>query len=406
MPYRALTLLLLAASLLGQTPPSVDAVTNAALPAMDFPGGSVHLRPRSMGAIFGANLAAETAAASPPWPTTLGGIEVHLIVDTITIDLSGPGGLVPIVATQPCQSNCELIAPLIYVSPTQINFVTPDPPTLPFESAKRSHIVLVRNGVRFDVPYDVTADAGLVYIDPSNGDSLLGETPGFVVFHGGYDCLFSFSLSDPGACGRSWTTGPHRAAVGAVTDSSGQLIGPANPAHQGEPITFWSTGLMGLQRGPDGLLSFPNPYRVPFGVAQNGADIPGATDFAFTTWAGESPEYVGLDQINLPFPTCSVTNRAVEEKRYDAFLTFQSLAAFRPVRIYLPFVVRPGDPDCQWSMVALRSIPNPAAAATFTTTSLSPSIGGGDHSLIANYSGSAALEPSTSAVFTQFVRSN
>jgi hypothetical protein len=233
MVHRLLSaLLLIAGALLGQTPPVIDAVTNAALPAMDFPGGSVHLRPRSMGAIFGANLGAQTVTATSPWPTTLGGVEVHLIVDTITVNLSGAGGLAPIVNTQPCQSNCELVAPLVYVSPTQINFLTPDPPTIQLESMKRSRLVLVRNGVRYDVPYDFAAGTGLIYIDPPNGDSLLGQTPGFVVFHEGYDCLFSFSLSDPGAGGRSWITGPHRAAVGAVTDPTGALIGPSNPAHQ------------------------------------------------------------------------------------------------------------------------------------------------------------------------------
>ena len=38
-------------------------------------------------------------------------------------------------------------------------------------------------------------------------------------------------------------------------------------------------------------------------------------------WAGESPQFVGLDQINLNFPKCIGTVATVEQ-RYDAFIGF------------------------------------------------------------------------------------
>src|SRR5207302_5309271 len=137
-------------------------------------------------------------------------------------------------------------------------------------------------------------------LDQSNGDSLLGR--GFVIFQEGYDCLFSFSLTDPSACGLSWSQGQHRAAVGAITDLSGQLITPQNPVHQGQPMTLWTTGLSGLVRDEAGLLETTNSFVVGFGVAQDGKDIPATVSSglgyagpvgqfqALSTWAGESPQ--------------------------------------------------------------------------------------------------------------------
>jgi uncharacterized protein (TIGR03437 family) len=64
----------------------------------------------SLVSAFGLNLASATeAATSYPWPTTLGGIRLHLK------DRSHPG---------------DVLAPLLYVSPTQINYLMPltDPP--------------------------------------------------------------------------------------------------------------------------------------------------------------------------------------------------------------------------------------------------------------------------------------
>lgn len=64
----------------------------------------------SLVSAFGLNLAPATeTATSYPWPTTLGGIRLHLK------DRSHPD---------------DVLAPLLYVSPTQINYVMPltDPP--------------------------------------------------------------------------------------------------------------------------------------------------------------------------------------------------------------------------------------------------------------------------------------
>jgi uncharacterized protein (TIGR03437 family) len=183
-----------------------------------------------------------------------------------------------------------------------------------------------------------------------------------VVFQVGYDCLFSYSTSDPASCGLSWTPGQHRAPSGAITDAVlGQLISSQAPVHQGQIVTLWMTGLYGrlTLNSKTGVLEV-YPFPVGFGVAQLGKDLAVSLGYAnngkgpfgtFLTptpiWAGESPQYVGLDQVNVAFPTC--TNKpATTEKRYDAFLQYLSDESRAIVRIYVPFIVRPGDPDCQW----------------------------------------------------------
>jgi uncharacterized protein (TIGR03437 family) len=70
------------------------------------------LNPGSMSMIFGRDLAKFVASSQPPWMKSLGGVEVHFADDNC-FELS-----------------CELSADLIYVSPTQINFVAPKVPVL------------------------------------------------------------------------------------------------------------------------------------------------------------------------------------------------------------------------------------------------------------------------------------
>ena len=137
------------------------------------------------------------------------------------------------------------------------------------------------------------------------------------------------------------------------------------------------TGLTGLSQDPGTVsLQQVNPAPVGFGISQNGSDIPatvtydsfdGLTVGQFRTPApirvGESPQFVGLDQIIVNFPVCMTPTQATAEKRYDAFLEFVNIAG-TTARIYLPFLVSPGDSDCesQW-----------ATTATTLTSGLNPS---------------------------------
>lgn len=76
----------------------------ASAPAFLVGNGDVVLAPGALGSIFGAGLATITASAVPPLPTTLGNTSVELV------DYSGK----------------TFQAPILYVSPTQINFQVPD----------------------------------------------------------------------------------------------------------------------------------------------------------------------------------------------------------------------------------------------------------------------------------------
>jgi hypothetical protein len=103
-----------------------------------------------------------------------------------------------------------------------------------------------------------------------------------------------------------------------------------------------------------------NPPAFVFSVLHAVPGKPTATQidllFGKTVWVGESSQFVGLDQANVLFPTCTTKTLATTEKRYDAFLSF--LNAYPPngplpdvgwwayVDLYLPFLVRVGDPDC------------------------------------------------------------
>ncbi|MGA7236465.1 MAG: Ig-like domain repeat protein [Bryobacteraceae bacterium] len=427
-----------------QAVPSITNVTNAAIPDIDQPPASVHLKPRSMATLFGRDLADSAVSIAPPWRSILAGTEVHLVIDQITYGIDGGTNF-----TAACQVNCDITADLVYASPTQINFVLPDGLIVGnSRTIERSRIVLIRDGVRFDNLFNIISGVGIVYIDPLNGDPI---NAAFVVFIAGYDCLFSFSITDPSACGLSPLSGPHRGPLGSVTDSEGHLLTHTNPVHQGQPIVLWSTGLGSLVLDPKtGLLHQVNPDPVGFGVAQNGTAIPSTISSGFggffgtfmsapPTFAGESPEFVGLNQINISFPVCPDSTTAKTEARYDAFLVFQSIVSGNPAIAYLPFIVRPGDPDCKWAIsttTTLSASVNPSvsgqpvtfnasvspAAATGTVTFLdggviigsSTLISGlaslttstlsvGGHSITASYSGDATYAPS-SAMRSQTVK--
>ena len=247
-----LLVLVCAPTVRGQAP-SITSVTNAALPGVDSGG----LKPRSIATIFGSSLADSPVSTAPPWQTQLGGVEVHLVV--LPWFTSG-------VETQCATTDlpCELVADLLYVSPTQINFLVPDVSVSAYAkglTALQVRIVLIRDGVRFD-SYDFGSLSAFAsfFLNPSSD---------LAVFQAGWDCDFSLSPSEPQACGFSQSPGGqgYRVLIGAVTDASGSLITSQNPVHQGQPIVLWATGLGPLSTdGVTGLLEQKSPANVTFGV--------------------------------------------------------------------------------------------------------------------------------------------
>jgi len=353
-------LMLLAFTLAGlaQTP-AITLVSNAALPSLDS-HVPAYLQPRSIASLFGSNLADSAVPTSPPWKKTLGGVEVHLVPLATPCSSTNP----------PSTLTCEFVTDLLYVSPTQINLVVPDTsPAAYGQQALWLNIVLIRNGVR--------TDTHVTFYVSTRGD--------FALFQAGYDCDFSGSVAHPENCGYSASpTG--RVPIGAVTDASGSLITSQNPIHQGQPIILWATGLGALNlNSGSGLLQQNNPTPITFGVLQPNPGDVGYSIFNLNwksltpLFAGESPQYVGLDQINLSFPICS-GSRAPTEQRYDLVLSFRSPVADANLGIgfaslYEPFIINPGDPTCQFGAgVVLTSNPNPSVSGqivTFTAVSSS-----------------------------------
>jgi hypothetical protein len=233
---------------------------------------------------------------------------------------------------------CEIAADVIYVSPTQINFVVPDISIATYsavayqdQSPLQARVVLIRDGQRFD------GGAG--------GSFPIGNAALTVIFIGGYDCRFSLSLT-ASTCYPSGNT-----AIGAVTDLSGNLITSKNPVHGGQIVTLWMTDLGGLsQSATTGLLQQASPRAVAFGLSQYG--VSDMLNWAGTTpiWAGESPQFVGLDQINIVFPGCAVAGKtASSETRYDAYMAFSSPGNVTGsvIKIYIPYLAGPGDFACR-----------------------------------------------------------
>jgi uncharacterized protein (TIGR03437 family) len=403
----------------GQAAPSIAVITNAAIPSMDL-HVPARLQARSMATIFGTDLSSSTASTAPPWVKTLSDTEVHLV--PLYTACGTP--------TAPANLNCDLVADLIYVSPTQINFVVPDvSPSTYGQQELGLDIVFMKNGQRFDSHTSF-------YVSP------VGD---FAVFGVGYDC--DFALHHPDACGYSPTPGENMVAIGAVTDPAGNLITSQNPVHQGQIIALWATGLGGLSL-QGGLMQQKQPAPIAFGVSQpkdGGGFSAFNTNWKTVTpvWAGESPQYPGLGQMNLIFPSCTGTP-STSEQRYDVILSFHAPSADSNLGIgfatlYMPFLVSPGEATCEFkatTSTTLASGTNPSLPgsslvftatvspsdatgtvtfsdgstvlasptltrgdATFTTTQLSV----GTHAIVASYSGDATYGGSA-AIRQQMVK--
>lgn len=358
--------------------PTISNITNAAYPGIDTPPNEVRLAPRSIATIFGTGLADTTVAIAPPWQKLLGGTEVHFIVSTV----NGANCALP---------DCEYALDLLYVSPTQINFMTPN---IQAHAQEEGRIVLVRDGVRFDARFDLLPPGPGLMIEDSGAKA---DTS--VVFEVGFDCLYSLSSDPVTSCGVSWSPGNNRVPLGAITDPSGDLISSSNPVHQGEIVTLWMTGLPGLELSEaGGAYTVSNPSPIGFGISQDNRDIlttvaggfDGEYTGAFLTptplFAGESPQFPGLDQVNVAFPTCPSKGKASTAQRFDAWLVYTSPVIGTTLRLYFPFVVRPGDSNCDWSPSSPPTMPatstsmtaslDETGSVTFTAT-VTPSIASG-----------------------------
>jgi uncharacterized protein (TIGR03437 family) len=190
---------------------------------------SAPLAPGQVSALFGSDLSTVTAGATAvPLPTTLGGVQVRV---------SG------------------FLAPLFYVSPTQINFQTP------FEvPAGTAETVVIRNGV---------------------------ASPGVPVTVAGYaPQIFTYARTaaalDP-----------------IVVHADNSLVTPANPARAREVLIAYTTGMGPLRNTPASGAAAPGP---PFATLIDTPVVTLGGAPVTVHFAGLTPGGVGLGQLNLELP--------------------------------------------------------------------------------------------------------
>jgi uncharacterized protein (TIGR03437 family) len=193
---------------------------------------SYNLAPNSIGSMYGANLASTVEQASAqPLPTVLGGASV-MVTDAAGV---------------------QRPAPLIYVSPTQINFVVPD------GTSAGNATFAINNGATA-----LTATAPIQSVAPT---------------------LFSADSSGTGTA----------AATAIQTQAN-------NPKIQ-SPIQVFQCGDSGCSAAPI-QLGVDTPIYVSFygtgirngmniSLSINGVNLP-------IQYAGPAPGFTGLDQINVP----------------------------------------------------------------------------------------------------------
>jgi uncharacterized protein (TIGR03437 family) len=207
------------------------------------------LAPGTIASLFGANLAPGIASAiSEPIPTELGGVSV---------------------------SANGILAPLFYVSATQINF------QLPWEllGQSRASIIVTVNG---------SASAAQTILPPQ------AVSPGI------------FTLNSMGS-----GQGAIQIANTAIFAAPPNILPAAlaRPANRGEFITIYCSGLGDVSPRPaTGAAAPGNPLSNT--LLMPSVMIGGAS--ALVTFAGLSPGFVGLYQVNVQVPDASPTGEEVQ----------------------------------------------------------------------------------------------
>ena len=214
-------------------------LASAAAPPQISPGGIVNgasfqppLARCGLASLFGTNLADTPAgAASLPLPTTLGGAQVLLNA---------------------------VAAPLLYVSPSQINF---------------------------QVPCEMPLNGAVgVYVTNSGGTSSA-----------------QIATIAPYAPGVFTTCAPTATAVGpCIVHLDNSLVTPDKPANPGEILTMYATGVGNLNHMP------VTGAGSPLSPLSQAVDLPSVTlrsATASVSFAGLTPGMVGLAQINIQLPS-------------------------------------------------------------------------------------------------------
>lgn len=212
--------------------------------------------PGSIASIFGTGLAMTTKNADAlPLPTTLAGAKVVICHDLYV---------------------CE-DAPLFYASPNQINLLIP--PDFNIGGYTGLQFTVSVNGIQdADSAAGSPAGAALYRIQPE-------------AFEIGYDCWLQEYSPD---CNLTWTPKSTQPLRAAVTDKKGHPVTSKNPARIGPTYTLWLTGM-----GVDPIIKSD----VSMGISVPAYGYSGEANAGLIVdFAGPSPQYVGLYQINFHIP--------------------------------------------------------------------------------------------------------
>jgi uncharacterized protein (TIGR03437 family) len=243
-------------------------VIKAVVSSADFQPGAAF---EGLATIFGTGFSSqEYHAASLPLPTKLGDIQVRYCV--------------PLSAVW---DDC-IPMELLYVGPNQINFRISYGSRDESQPVFNGALVVRRNNTLSD-------ETRRQVFDPF--------APRIFVM--GFDCNFDPSYHDASPCGLT----PQRASAqqvvrGALTDVAGVLITSNNPAQTGRAYTLWLTGLGHLAEGQ------PADVQVRIGGLSSGGIPANLAASAQLLYAGASPQFPGLYQINFELPPQLAQNLA------------------------------------------------------------------------------------------------
>lgn len=138
---------------------------------------------------------------------------------------------------------------------------------------------------------------------------------------------------------------------GAATDLTGKLLTSSNPAHLGDYITLWMTGIGG----------FPAiDYTGPTVVNVNNAPLYGDPQYnaigpypVYASYLGESLIYPGLFQVNVQIPITLQCGDPIwglpawPGGNYNWDLLISVLFEHTESNgVWVPVVVHPGEPSC------------------------------------------------------------
>jgi uncharacterized protein (TIGR03437 family) len=204
-------------------PPSISSVVNAA-------DGAKPVAPGGLVSIYGSNMAATNVATSQmPLPTAL---------------------------AQSCLVVNGALAPLMFVSPTQVNA---------------------------QLPAKATGNATLTIHTPA------GVSDNFT-FNVSNNAPSVFQASVPGSTSRMATI---------VRADNGELVTPTNPLHANDTVVIYLTGLGATAPAVDDGMPAPT---APLATATVTPSVSLGGKALSVYWAGLVPGYVGLYQINATVP--------------------------------------------------------------------------------------------------------